>query len=158
MQALVELYQHAQALPAALGARILPGKEERAPSPAPDHGSTGADVSITQGTCMDTPRAVPGPAFLPWSTISPNPNPSPCAGDALGVCPIPTPNQELWVLRAIPAFYSQGSGLGNPVKGLVLEWSGGAGGGSGGAGCCGCPGAGGSCRSLPGYICRGMQE
>ena len=40
--------KHAQALPAASGARIQPGKEKRAPSHAPDHGSMEADSGITQ--------------------------------------------------------------------------------------------------------------
>lgn len=117
MQTQVELYQHAQALPAALGTRILPGKEECAPSPAPDRGSTGADVSSTQGSRMDTPRAVPGPALLLWGTISANPNPSPCPGDALSVCPIPTPHQGA---QSHPTLLSPKNWAGKSIKGVVF--------------------------------------
>lgn len=120
MQAQVEFYQRAQALPAALETRILPGKEECAPSPAPDGGSTGADASSTQGSRMDTPRAVPGPALLPWSTISANPNPSPCAGDALNVCPIPTPHQGA---QSHPTLLSPKNWAGKSCKGSCF-WGG----------------------------------
>lgn len=53
--------------------------------------------------------AVPGPALPSWSSTSPNPDPSPCAGGAPG-CPIPTPHPELCVRGAIPHFHAQGTG------------------------------------------------
>lgn len=106
MQAQVELYQTGPGSAGCPGARILPGKKKRAPSPAPDQGSTGADVSITQETCMDTPRAVPGAALLTWSTISPHPNPSPCAGNAPRCLPRPYPTPGARGARGHPTLLS----------------------------------------------------
>lgn len=129
-----------------LGAQILPGKEERGASPAPDHRSTGADASTTQGTCLDTLRAVPGPALLTWSTISPNPNPSPCPGTLCVVCPIPTPRQDLWVPSTLPSLRTW---AGKSCRGAAFGGGRGAGGGSGVLGAAGArvqAGAAGHCQ------------